>query len=556
MCASSRVSAHRYKTDRHRFDSRHSSVDHAGIAFPRRPCPRAVALPAQRKGRTERLPMRRRSSLFAAVAGPRAKWIVFGVWFVVIFASFSAGIPEKYTDAQENESTSFLPGDAESTKALIATEDLQGGELAPAVILYRRESGLTAADKQKIVADVGRLTAQALPGRRARRCDSRRGRRRTAAPRRTAAGRGLRRPDHGDPWPAERLRAVRRPGVLPGRQGRARVRVRPRRRRVRDAARPGRVLARDASAIRAAASRSRSPAAPAMRPTRSRSSRTSTARCSLAALLARDPADPDLPLADLPVHPAGAVIFAEFLSQTLGYGLAEPGVTINGQSSAIMSILVLGAGTDYALLIVARYREEMHREVDKYVAMRNALISAGPAVFASAATVIAALFCLSLARVNGTSGLGPLGALGVFCAALSMLTLLPALLLIFGRRAFWPFVPHTPRRARARASRRAAASCSQRRASARSRRPSARAWSRSSCCRSTLLTALVRRVSGGAACRRSCRCSTGRSSRRTSCAASSTSTRSTRPTASGSGSATAWPSIRSGRSSAPWRSCS
>ena len=65
-------------------------------------------------------------------------------------------------------------------------------------------------------------------------------------------------------------------------------------------------------------------------------------------------------------------------------------------------------------------------------------------MFASAATVIAALFCLSLARVNGTSGLGPLGALGVFCAALSMLTLLPALLLIFGRRAFWPFVPHTP----------------------------------------------------------------------------------------------------------------
>ena len=62
--------------------------------------------------------MRRRSSLFAAVAGPRAKWIVFGVWFVVIVGSCVAGIPEKYTDAQENESTSFLPGDAESTKAL------------------------------------------------------------------------------------------------------------------------------------------------------------------------------------------------------------------------------------------------------------------------------------------------------------------------------------------------------------------------------------------------------------------------------------------------------
>jgi putative drug exporter of the RND superfamily len=75
--------------------------------------------------------------------------------------------------------------------------------------------------------------------------------------------------------------------------------------------------------------------------------------------------------------------------------------------------------------------------------MRAAMASAGPAVLASAATVIAALFCLTIARVNGTSGMGPLGALGIGCAALSMLTLLPALLTIFGRRAFWPFVPHS-----------------------------------------------------------------------------------------------------------------
>jgi RND superfamily putative drug exporter len=76
--------------------------------------------------------------------------------------------------------------------------------------------------------------------------------------------------------------------------------------------------------------------------------------------------------------------------------------------------------------------------------MRTALESAGPAIFASALTVIAALLCLMLAKVNGTSGLGPIAAIGIACAALSMLTLLPALLTIFGRRAFWPFVPHTP----------------------------------------------------------------------------------------------------------------
>jgi RND superfamily putative drug exporter len=142
--------------------------------------------------------------------------------------------------------------------------------------------------------------------------------------------------------------------------------------------------------------------------------------------------------------PLVAVVFAEFLSRSLGYGLTELGVTVNGQSSSIMSVLVLGAGTDYALLLVSRYREELHHTVDKHEAMRTALASAGPAIFASAATVIAALFCLLLARVNGTAGLGPIAAMGIACAALSMLTLLPALLTIFGRRAFWPFVPHTP----------------------------------------------------------------------------------------------------------------
>ena len=141
--------------------------------------------------------------------------------------------------------------------------------------------------------------------------------------------------------------------------------------------------------------------------------------------------------------PLIAVIFAEILSRSIGYGVSELGVTINGQSSSIMSILVLGAGTDYALLLVARYREELHRTADKYEAMRTALESAGPAIFASALTVIAALLCLMVAKVNGTSGLGPIAAIGIACAALSMLTLLPALLTIFGRRAFWPFVPHT-----------------------------------------------------------------------------------------------------------------
>ena len=116
-------------------------------------------------------------------------------------------------------------------------------------------------------------------------------------------------------------------------------------------------------------------------------------------------------------------------------------MTVNGQSSAILSILVLGAGTDYALLLVARYREELRRHADRHEAMALALRTAGPAIFASGLTVIAALLCLTLAEVNGTAGLGPIGALGIAVAMLAMLTLLPALLVIFGRWVFFPFIP-------------------------------------------------------------------------------------------------------------------
>ena len=124
--------------------------------------------------------------------------------------------------------------------------------------------------------------------------------------------------------------------------------------------------------------------------------------------------------------------------------MPAPSTRIDMIELACPLIVTPNSEMPYALLVVARYREELHKTADRHEAMRAAMRSAGPAVFASAATVIAALLCLTLAKVNGTAGLGPIAAMGVACAALSMLTLLPALLTIFGRRAFWPFVPHTP----------------------------------------------------------------------------------------------------------------
>ncbi len=141
------------------------------------------------------------------------------------------------------------------------------------------------------------------------------------------------------------------------------------------------------------------------------------------------------------VMPMVSVVFAVIVARGLAYLLGKQGVTITGQAGGIMTVLVFGVGTDYALLLVARFREALGREPDKHRAAAEAVRRAGPAIVPSSLTVIAALLCLELADVRSTAGLGAIGAAGVAVAMLAMLTLLPALLSIFGRRAFWPFVP-------------------------------------------------------------------------------------------------------------------
>jgi putative drug exporter of the RND superfamily len=391
-----------------------------------------------------------RGSLFAFSAGRRAKWIVFLVWLLGIFVAVGpANLPGKFEDAEDNESTSFLPGDAESTDALSALEELQDGELAPAVIVYRRDGGLTAADGRRIRTDVREMAGTRFPG--------------VVADGATAAAGG-----DGDSAQANAPPAAATAPIgcadptatVPGQPAGYAPFVGPLCSRDGEAAIVTAYLKGDGEAetildpIDAWREVTSAPggglevkitggagfAADAITVFENINSTLVLAALSLVIflliLIYRSPMFFFIPLA--------AVVFAEMLSRSLGYGISELGFTINGQSSSIMSVLVLGAGTDYALLLVARYREELHRTVDRHEAMRTALASAGPAIFASAATVIAALLCLTIADVNGTAGLGPIGALGIFCAALSMLTLLPALLTIFGRRAFWPFVPHTP----------------------------------------------------------------------------------------------------------------
>ena len=141
--------------------------------------------------------------------------------------------------------------------------------------------------------------------------------------------------------------------------------------------------------------------------------------------------------------PITCAIVANFIATGLVYLLAKhAGLTVNGQSQAILSILVIGAGTDYALLLVARYREELRRHDDRHEAMAVALHRAAPAILASAATVAVGMLCLSVAELNSTAGLGPVNAIGVGVTFLVMVVLLPALLVICGRWVFGPQRDH------------------------------------------------------------------------------------------------------------------
>lgn len=140
--------------------------------------------------------------------------------------------------------------------------------------------------------------------------------------------------------------------------------------------------------------------------------------------------------------PLVSVGFAAGWSEGFVYLLARSGAVVNGMTVGILTVLVFGAGTDYALLLMARYREELRRHTDHHEAMGVALRRAGPAIATSGATVILALICLLVANLRDISALGPVCALGIVCALVAQLALLPALLLASGRRVFWPFVPH------------------------------------------------------------------------------------------------------------------
>ena len=144
----------------------------------------------------------------------------------------------------------------------------------------------------------------------------------------------------------------------------------------------------------------------------------------------------------LPLAVLASALFGLGAASIVVYQLAANDlIELSGQSQGIMFILVVGAATDYALLLVSRFREELHDEPNSWTALKRAWRGSVEPIVASAATVILGLLCLLLADLQSTAGLGPVGALGIAGALLAALTFLPAVLLLFGRKVFWPFVP-------------------------------------------------------------------------------------------------------------------
>jgi len=334
------------------------------------------------------------------VAGRRGKFVVLGAWLLVVVAL--GPLAGRFEAAQENEPSSFLPESAESVAVLEAAAGFRSGESTPAIAVFRNPAGLGDDGREAVQQAGERIASAGLAGvgRIPQPAFSEDG---TAAvvPIPITAG--------GDEdvliGAVEGSRELVQEGLPEG------VQV--------EVTGPAGFSADASKAFEGINS--------------TLLFATAGLVFVLLVLIYRSPIFWVLPLL--------TVLFAEAVVRGLGTLLADAGLLINGQTGGILLVLVFGAGTDYALLLTARYREELHRVEDKHEAMRIALRQGGPAIAASAGTVVAALLCLSVADVNSVAGLGPVGALGVAVAAVAMLTLLPALLLIGGRRAFWPFVP-------------------------------------------------------------------------------------------------------------------
>jgi RND superfamily putative drug exporter len=336
------------------------------------------------------------------VAGRRGKWLVLAFWIVllVVFAPLGS----KLADKTQDDTESFLPKNAESTKVVRALDkDFKAGETSDGLIVYRRQGGLTAADKDKIRRDAFQVSSE-IPVTQP-----------PAVPFLPSSPPGLVSPDGsvaytvitvpldfdklGD-WGKEVKNATGEGSgglkiYLTGDLG----------------------FNSDANEV-----------------FNSIDTKLLLATVLLVLILLgaiyRSPL-----IALIPIIVVGV---AYTVAQGLIYLYADTGATVSSNSTTIIVVLMFGVGTDYCLLLVSRYREELRTHDDKHEAMQRTVQRVGPAILASGLTVTLAMLVLLVAEVGSVHTLGPVAAIGVFCVLLAGLTILPAMLTIAGRRGFWP----------------------------------------------------------------------------------------------------------------------
>lgn len=342
------------------------------------------------------MPSRHVGTLIAVVV--TLAWLVIG--------GVAHSFPGRLDEVETDNFQTFLPADAESQQAQRDSRDITGADTTPALVVYERSAGITADDQEQAMSDLNRFgQVQWVVGPLAPPVQSQDGQALlVVVPIDNAVG-------QAENDIIDQLRAI-----TGGDQGGLTIEV------TGPAALRGdliTVLAGVGGELLVV---------------------TLGAVLIVLLIIYRSPILWALPLIAAGLSYGLATVFV--------YWLADADVIkLSGESRGILTVLVFGAGTDYALLLIARYREELTKRERPVDAMKVAWRGAAPAIVASGSTVILGLLALLLSVLSSTRSLGPVSAIGIACTLLVMLTFLPALLVLGGRRVFWPRTPRPERRA-------------------------------------------------------------------------------------------------------------
>jgi RND superfamily putative drug exporter len=344
------------------------------------------------------------SGLARLASGRRSKWFVVVAWILLVAGT--SQLASKVKDVTDDRQESFLPADAQSTEVLkLQKSEFQSGQTANGLIVYQRPGGLTAADRAKIVADA-RAAAAKLPlvGK-------------PVVPFQPGSPASSVSADHSLAFTTLAVPSLSDQSAAAD-QGKD----------LRD------ITGKGSGGLKVYVTGDLGFNADFNEVFGSLDTKLLAATVLLVLVLLgiiyRAPL--------VAITPLLVVLMAYFVSQAGVYLYGKAGNTVNNNGTLILVVLMFGVGTDYCLLLVSRYREELRRHEDKHEAMQIALQRVGPAILASGLTVAAALLVLLVAKSGDVKSLGPVAAIGITSAFLAGVTLLPALLTIFGRVGFWP----------------------------------------------------------------------------------------------------------------------